>query len=213
LRLRDRGFQKKISPAADPPPPPAPGPAFRSRHPLESNGIGTYINVQFFFCCSPHETFLLHPGRLVINARNAHLGPRDGKHTKAKSQKKSAQRREMMFENSISQVDPFPARRLPTIPSTTAVPDTQHNIKHAATLQWVRPCFVRCSPSPTSLVLTTCINRPRISSRCIHTAQRKSALGRPLKNGRCCGMLLVPWYMFFYFTSCFISESFPSPTS
>ena len=83
----------------------------------------------------------IHP-RLVVNARNAHLGPRDGKHTKAKSQKKSAQRRETMFENSISQVDPFPARRLPTIPSTAAVLDTQHIVKQAATLQWVRPCFI-----------------------------------------------------------------------
>jgi hypothetical protein len=69
--------------------------------------------------------------RLVINARNTHLGPRNGKNTTAKSQKKSAQRREMMFENPA---DPFPKRRLPTILST-AVPEMRH-MKHTATLQW-----------------------------------------------------------------------------
>ena len=76
--------------------------------------------------------------RLVVNARNAHLGPRNGRNTTSKSQKKSAQRREMMFENSEAAppADPFPSRRLPTIPST-AVPEKCH-AKHAAILQWVR---------------------------------------------------------------------------
>jgi len=71
--------------------------------------------------------------RLVVNARNSHLGPRNGKNATAKSQKKSAQRRERMFENSAA-LDLLPKGRLPTILST-AVPEMSHT-KHTATLQW-----------------------------------------------------------------------------
>jgi hypothetical protein len=90
--------------------------------------------------------------RLVVNARNAHLGPRNGRNATSKSQKKSAQRREMMFENSAAPpADPFPPRRLPIIPST-AVPEKCH-AKHAAILQWVRR-YHSLSPSHLSIGLT-----------------------------------------------------------
>ena len=82
----------------------------------------------------PFTVLSMH--RLVVNARNAHLGPRNGKNATSKSQKRSAQRREMMFENSAAPAaDPFPTRRLPTILST-AVPEECH-AKRTATLQWV----------------------------------------------------------------------------
>ena len=105
----------------------------------ESRRVEQVCTSTGFLCVTVAPHFPSLPHRLIVNARNAHLGPRNGAHIKAKSQKRSAQRREMMFENSAP-LDPLLARRFPTILSTL-VPQTRQ-VKHAATLQWVSPCLV-----------------------------------------------------------------------
>ena len=102
---------------------------------VEKSGIGLVFMIIYTLPSSPSP--LVSPRRLLVNARNAHRGPRNRPHTQSKSQKKSTQRRKTMFENPAT-AETLPARRLPTI----LVPE-MHYTKHAATLQWVYFFFAR----------------------------------------------------------------------
>jgi len=146
---------------------------------------------------------LVSPHRLLVNARNTHRGPRNGNRTQSKSQKKSAQRRETMFDNPAT-AETLPARRFPTI----LVPDSgMHHTKHAATLQWVSLTVFFL------LALSFCLHRyVRIGCQCCETvslpskrSQIEGGSGRTADAAAYCspygkGLFSLSSFLFFCFS-------------